>query len=106
MISWRSNFWEARPHLLLVFFAALQIADVLTTNRALALPGRAEINPVMVEAMSQLGSAWWLPKVAIVALVALAGLLASRRRSRILMSACYASITITFAVVASNIAHL
>lgn len=91
---------------LLIFFAALQLADIVTTNCALALPGHREINPVMAGSMAQLGPAWWLPKLAIIGAVALTALWAHRRRSKILMSALYACIAITLTVVASNLAQL
>jgi hypothetical protein len=52
--------------LLLVVFAALQVADVVTTNYALAVPGAHEANPLMALFQSHLGAAWWLPKAAVV----------------------------------------
>ena len=51
----------------LLFFAALQLADVVTTNHALAAASATEGNPIMAIAMTHLGEVWWLPKVAIVA---------------------------------------
>jgi len=51
----------------LLFFAALQLADVVTTNHALAAATGTEGNPIMALAMTHLGEVWWLPKVAIVA---------------------------------------
>ena len=56
---WRGGF--------LLLFAALQLADVVTTNHALAVPEVHEGNPLMAIAMTHLGPMWWLPKAGIVA---------------------------------------
>ena len=53
--------------ILLVAFAALQVADILTTKRVLD-NGGWEANPLGVLAMSHLGSYWWIPKLALMAL--------------------------------------
>lgn len=61
------------PHVrFLVLFSLLQLADVLTTNHALATGKAFEANPVMALAMVHLGAVWWLPKVVIVAFAILA----------------------------------
>ena len=53
----------ARWSLILV---AAQVADVLTTRAVLvAFPHANEANPFMAAAQDHLGSAWWLPKVAV-----------------------------------------
>lgn len=57
--TWRGCF--------LLLFAALQLADVVTTNHALAAATAVEGNPIMALAITHLGTVWWLPKVAIVA---------------------------------------
>jgi hypothetical protein len=103
---WKYGHEAGRPRPMLLFFALLQIADIATTNHALALPGHAEINPVMASAMTHLGPAWWLPKIAIVALAVLTARLAARRRSKLLTLAFHASVAITFMVVMNNIARL
>ena len=51
---------------LLAAFGALQIADVVTTNRVLD-NGGWEANPLAVLAMRLLGTYWWVPKVALMA---------------------------------------
>jgi hypothetical protein len=63
----RSGMGRPRPAtrafwLLLLLFVALQIADVVTTNAALALPGHWEANPIVALSQTHLGHAWWLPK--------------------------------------------
>ena len=58
--------------ILWTLFIALQIADVVTTNYALAVPGNWEANPIMHLSQTHLGSAWWLPKVAAVGFAAIA----------------------------------
>src|SRR5215469_6020712 len=63
----------------LALFLALQIADVLTTNRALTIPGVTEVNPVMAAFQARLGPAWWLPKAMAVAWFAVAISLSRRR---------------------------
>jgi len=58
--------------LLLILFAGLELADVVTTNLVLSIPGAREANPIMAAIQTHLGSAWWLPKAAIVAWFAVA----------------------------------
>ncbi len=79
---------EIRPHrwpasrtywILLILFVELQIADILTTNHALALPGVWELNPLMAMSQAKLGAAWWVPKLAVVAYLCLAATLMRRR---------------------------
>ncbi|MBS0638998.1 MAG: DUF5658 family protein [Acetobacteraceae bacterium] len=48
--------------LLVLLLVALQIADVATTNVALATPGLREGNPVMAWAQEALGAHWWVMK--------------------------------------------
>ena len=52
--------------ILLAVFGALQIADVMTTQRVLA-GGGWEANPLGVFAMSRLGTYWPVPKLALMA---------------------------------------
>jgi hypothetical protein len=53
-----------RTHWILwTVFTGLQIADVVTTNYALAIPGNWEANPIMRLSQTYLGGVWWLPKV-------------------------------------------
>jgi hypothetical protein len=65
--------------ILLILFVELQIADILTTNHALALPGVWELNPLMAMSQAKLGAAWWVPKLAVVAYLCLAATLMRRR---------------------------
>jgi hypothetical protein len=51
----------------LLLFVGLQLADTLTTNYALTLPGVWEANPLMAWSQAELGTLWWLPKLAVVA---------------------------------------
>ncbi len=64
---------------LLMLFVELQIADVLTTNRALATPGVWELNPLMAMSQARFGAAWWVPKLAVVAYLCLAATFMRRR---------------------------
>jgi hypothetical protein len=95
-----------RAKLLLLSLTLLQLADIATTNRALALPGNAEVNPLMSSAMTHLGTAWWLPKLAVLGLIFVATRYAHDRRAKLLISALYAAVAITFLVVANNLARL
>jgi hypothetical protein len=52
--------------LLPMLFVGLQIADIVTTNYALAIPGIWEANPLMAWSQAELGAVWWLPKLAVV----------------------------------------
>jgi hypothetical protein len=55
----------------LIIFALLQIADIVTTNYALATPGNWEANPIMRLSQAQFGVGWWTPKVAAVGFAAI-----------------------------------
>jgi hypothetical protein len=55
----------------LIMFVSLQIADVVTTNRTLAIPSNWEANAIMHFSQSQLGASWWTPKIAIVGFAAI-----------------------------------
>ena len=66
MKPWRA-YW-----LFLALFVALQIADILTTNRALTIPGVWELNPLMAFSQAKLGTVWWLPKLAVTAYLCVA----------------------------------
>jgi len=55
---------------LLIVFIALQVADVVTTNYALAVPGNWEVNPLMEFAQTHLGPSWWIPKIVAAGLAA------------------------------------
>jgi hypothetical protein len=53
---------------LLVIFILLQVADILTTNDALARPGVREANQFIQAHMHAYGDLWWLqPKLALIA---------------------------------------
>ena len=82
-----SKYWQ-----LLLIFAGLQIADVVTTNYALAMPGVWEANPLMALLQDRLGSAWWLPKIAVVGFVCLATPFFRQRWPMIILVAYYAVI--------------
>jgi Domain of unknown function (DUF5658) len=56
--------------MMLLLFVELQLADILSTNQALARPGVWEANPLMAFSQARLGAAWWLPKLAAVGLIA------------------------------------
>ena len=65
--------------ILLILFVELQIADILTTDRALAIPGVWELNPLMAISQAKFGAAWWVPKLAVVAYLCLAATFMRRR---------------------------
>ena len=65
--------------ILLILFVELQIADILTTDRALAIPGVWELNPLMAISQAEFGAAWWVPKLAVVTYLCLAASLMRRR---------------------------
>ena len=65
--------------ILLILFVELQIADILTTNQALAVPGVWELNPLMAMSQAKLGAAWWVPKLAVVAYLCVAATFMRRR---------------------------
>jgi len=62
-----------RAHWILwILFIELQFADVVTTNRALAVPGNWEANPLMQLSQIHLGPAWWLLKIPVIVFAAVA----------------------------------
>jgi hypothetical protein len=81
--------------LIIVVLAALQIADVVSTNFNLD-HGAFELNPLVERLMIGLGAAWWLPKAGIMALLA-----AGARR--VPFRALYTAAAIYACIVANNI---
>jgi hypothetical protein len=84
---------------LLILFSLLQVTDVISTNRALAIPGTIEANPFMAASQAHLGPVWWLPKLALVAFAMVA--VPHIRRSWPLMALC----ALYVALVLSNFAQ-
>jgi hypothetical protein len=64
---------------LLALFVELQLADIVTTNHALTIPGIWEANPLMALFQAKLGAAWWLPKLVVVAYLCVAATFMHRR---------------------------
>ena len=97
--TWR---WPGRRTnwLLLILFVDLQLADVVSTNYALALPGVWEANPLMAISQVKLGSAWWLPKLAAIGLVSLTAPWSRRRWPMIIV------VAVSGGAVLLNLAHL
>jgi Domain of unknown function (DUF5658) len=56
--------------LIVVLLAALQVADVVSTNSNVS-HGALELNPLVEMSMTALGAAWWLPKAGIMLLIML-----------------------------------
>ena len=86
--------------LVLLLFVDLQLADIVSTNHALAVPGVWEANPLMALSQARLGAAWWLPKLAAIGLVALTAPWSQRRWPMILI------IAVSGGPVLLNLAHL
>ena len=76
--------------LLLLLFVELQLADIVSTNTALALPEVWEANPLMALSQAKLGAGWWLPKAAAVALCCGVAPLLRRCWPLVFAVACYA----------------
>ena len=64
---------------MLALFVMLQLADIVTTNHALTIPGVWEHNPLMAMLQAKLGASWWVPKLAVVAYLCLAATFMRRR---------------------------
>jgi uncharacterized protein DUF5658 len=98
---WRWR-WPGRRinWLLLILFVDLQLADVVSTNYALALPGVWEANPLMALSQARLGTAWWLPKLAAIGLVSLTAPWSRRRWPMLLI------VAVSAGAVLLNLAHL
>jgi hypothetical protein len=98
----RHGSWLAWPlsWALLILFLALQIADIVTTNYALAVPGIWEANPLMAFSQAKLGAAWWLPKLVVVGFTCLWTPLSRKRWPMILVISYYS------VIVCGNIAQL
>jgi len=94
--------WPAsRPYwLLLSLFVGLQIADIITTNRALAIPGIWEANPLMALSQAKLGAAWWLPKLAVAGYLCVAASFWTRRWPMIF------AVSVSGVAVLGNLTHL
>ena len=86
--------WPASPlsWSLPILFLALQIADIVTTNYALAVPGIWEANPLMAFLQAKLGAAWWLPKLVVVGFICLATPLSRKRWPMIFVISYYSVI--------------
>jgi len=97
--TWR---WPGRrtDWLLLILFVDLQLADVVSTNYALALPGVWEANPLIAMSQATLGTAWWLPKLAAIGLVSLTAPWSRWRWPMIMI------VVVSGAAVLLNLAHL
>jgi hypothetical protein len=85
--------------ILLILFVELQIADILTTNRALTIPGVWELNPLMAMSQAKFGAAWWVPKLTVVAYLCLAATF-TRRRWPIIFA-----VSVSGLAVLGNISH-
>ena len=77
---------------LLLLFVALQLADIVSTNAALAEPGVWEANPFMALSQAELGAAWWWPKAGAVLLCCIAAPLLRRSWPLVLAVTYYAII--------------
>jgi hypothetical protein len=97
---WCQSLREPADRVLLILFALLQFADIVSTNYALAFPGNREGNPLMASLQAHLGTAWWLPKTAAMLLVCLMAPL-TRRRWPIVFAVFYSLL-----VVSGNVAAL
>jgi Domain of unknown function (DUF5658) len=86
--------------LLLLLFVNLQLADVVSTNYALAMPGVWEANPLMALSQAKFGPAWWLPKLAAIGLVSLTAPWSRRRWPMFFV------VSFSGAAVVINLAHL
>jgi hypothetical protein len=85
---------------LLILFVELQLADIATTNAALARPGVFEANPLIALSQGKLGAAWWLPKLAVIGLLAVTAPW-SRRRWPLAFAVSVSAIAVLV-----NLAHL
>jgi hypothetical protein len=63
--------------MMLMLFVAVELADVVTTDHALAI-GALEVNPFMAWAQASLGQWWWFPKMMIACTVCAIGYKAQR----------------------------
>jgi hypothetical protein len=85
-----------------LLLVVLQIADVISTNIALARPGAVETNPVVILALAHLGEFWWLPKLMILVPIAL-GIRAGGLRSRREQIAMGTAVALYAVIIANNL---
>jgi Domain of unknown function (DUF5658) len=85
---------------LLSLFVGLQIADIITTNRALAIPGIWEANPLMALSQAKLAAAWWLPKLVVAGYLCVATSFWSRRWPMVF------AVSVSGVAVLGNLTHL
>ena len=95
---WRTPTARAN-RLLLILFVELQLADIVSTNYALAVPGVWEANPLMAWAQANLGAVWWLPKLAVVAYLCVAATCMRRRWPMVF------AVSVSGLAVLGNISH-
>lgn len=86
--------------MLLILFVGLQIADIVSTNHALAIPGVWEANPLMALSQAKLGAAWWLPKLAVVCHLCVSASFMRRRWPMIF------AVSVSGLAVLGNLTHL
>ena len=91
---WRKSIRGRTDWLLLALFCGLQLADIVTTNMALGVPGNWEANPLMAWSQAHFGALWWLPKIGAVFLFCLGAPL-MRRRWLIIFGVSYCAITVS-----------
>lgn len=84
---------------LLIVFVGLQIADTVTTNYALAIPGIWEANPLMALSQAKLGVVWWLPKLAVAGFLSVAAFPLGRRWPMLF------AVTVSGFAVLGNLSH-
>jgi len=84
---------------LLALFLGLQVADIVTTNHALTIPGIWEVNPLMAWSQAKLGAAWWLPKLAVAAYLCAAASFLRRRWPMIF------AVSVSGLAVVGNLSH-
>src|ERR1044071_1426919 len=80
--------------ILIALFVSLQLADIVTTNIGLTLPGNWEANPLMAIAQTHLGVFWWIPKAAVVFFVCFAAPF-TRRRWLMVYAVGYCALTVS-----------
>ncbi len=98
---WGRRWRAARANrLLLILFVVFQLADVVSTNFALAVPGVWEANPLMALSQAKLGAAWWLPKLAAIGVVAVTAPRSRRRWPMVFI------VSVSAVAVLANLAHL
>lgn len=90
---------------MMMVLAALQVADIATTNSVLMKRTGSEANPLVIYFMNALGDDWYFPKLVATAFAIIFSLMA-KRISRLAFTAMWMVIGLYVCFVSNNLLNL